>query len=84
MIDFFTFWVYEVCGNILLSILVTAVIFAIIAMVGRMSYMLLTMLLVLFFITFGVGFLGIIVYLPLILLSGIYFGIQVYKYFTRE
>ena len=84
MIDFFTFWVIDVCGGMLISLFVTAVILAIIGVLGRMSYMLLTTLLILYFVTFGVGFYGIIVYLPLMLLSATYFGFQLYKYFTRE
>ena len=84
MIDFFAFWVLEICGSALMALFVTALIFAIIGVVGRMSYMLLTTLMILYFITFGVAFYGIIVYLPLMLLSATYFGFQLYKYFTRD
>ena len=84
VLDFFTFWVIEVCGGALMSLFVTAIILTLIGIIGKMSYMLLTTLLMLFFITFGVIFFGLIVYLPLILLSATYFGFQLYKYFTRD
>ena len=83
-IDFFTFWVSEVCGSALISLFVTAAILAFIGVVGRMSYMLLTTLLILYFITFGVGFYGIIIYLPLMIISALYFGFQLFKFMIRE
>ena len=84
MIDFFAFWVGEFWGSMWLALIGTGLMFAVIGVLGRMSYLLLTTLLVLYFIVFGVGFFGIIVYLPLILLSGIYFVFQLYKLFMRE
>lgn len=84
MIDFFTFWVSGLWGSAILALVGTAFIFAIIGVLGRMSYMLLGVLLALYFVVFGVNLYGVIVYLPLVLLSVIYFGFQIYKFFVRE
>jgi hypothetical protein len=84
MIDFFTFWVSNVWGSMVLSILGTAIIFAFIGILGRMSYMLLTVLLILFAVTFSVAFGGLVVYLLLFLLSVLYLVFQIYKLVMRE
>jgi hypothetical protein len=81
-IDFFTFWVTNVWGNLVLSLLGTGVIYAIIGILGRMSYMLLMVLLILYTVTFTVAFGGMVVYFLLFCISIIYMGYQIYKFFA--
>lgn len=82
-LDFFSFWVEAVWGSALLSVIGTAFIFAVIGVLGRMSYFLLFTLLALFFVVFGVGFLGMIFFLPIFLFSIIYFFTQIYKFLQK-
>lgn len=82
-IDFFSFWVEGICGSALLSVILMAFIFAIIGVLGRMSYFLLFTLLALFFMVFGLGFLGIAFYLPIFIFSMVYFFIQIYKFLQK-
>lgn len=86
MVDysFFNFWVNNLWGSGVLALFGTGLLFALIGIAGRMSYMLLFSLLVLYFVTFGVGFFGIVIYLPLIILSFIYFLINLNKFLSRE
>ena len=82
--SFFDFWVVSLWGSGLLALIGTAVIFSVIGLIGRMSYLLLVSLLALNFVTFGVGFFGIAVYLPVFLAAVIYFGVQLTKFLSRE
>ncbi len=83
-IDFFSFWVEQVWGSALLSVIGTAFIFAVVGVLGRMSYFLLFTLLALFFVVFGLGFLGLIFYLPIILFSMVYFFTQLYEFLQNR
>ncbi len=80
MIDWFSFWVEQLWGSALLSVIMMALIFAIMGVLGRMSYLLLFTLLALFFVAFGTGFLGMIFFLPIFLFSIGYFFMQIYKF----
>lgn len=80
MIDFFGFWVEQVFGSALLSVVALAFIFAVIGVMGKMSQPLLFSLLALFFMVFGVGFLGVLFYLPIVLFSMVYFSLQIYEF----
>ncbi len=82
-IDFFSFYVEQIWGSALLSVIGTGAIFAVIGVLGRMSYFLLIAMLILYFIVFGIGFVGLIIWLPLFLFSVIYFGIQVVRFLQR-
>lgn len=82
-IDFFSFWVGSVFGSSLLALIGTAFIYAVIGVMGRMSYYLLFTLLGLYFLIFGTGFYGMIFWLPIMIFSMIYFFLQIYK-LTQE
>lgn len=84
MIDFYTFWVLELWGGPLISLFGTALIYALIAFLGRMPWQLASMYIMLYFITFGVAFYGIAVYLLLFLFGATYFTFQLYKFIVRE
>jgi len=83
MIDFFSFWVEQVWGSALLSVIGTAFIFAVVGVMGKMSYFLLFSLLSLYFIVFGLGFLGMAFYLPIFLFSMVYFFLQVWRFLQK-
>ncbi len=83
MIDFFSFWVEQIWGSALLSTIMLALIFAVIGVLGRMSYLLLFTLLVFFFMVFGLGFIGMAFYLPIFLFSAVYFFMQMYKFVQK-
>ena len=80
MIEFFNFWVEGIWGGPILSLFGTAFIFAVIGVLGRMSYFLLFSLLALYFVVFGIGFFGMIFFLPIFLFAIIYFFIQIYRF----
>jgi len=82
-IDFFSFWVGDVWGSPLLSLFGTAFIFAIIGVLGKMSYFLLFSLLALYFVVFGIGFYGMVFWLPIFLFSMIYFFLQIYRFLQK-
>jgi len=82
-IDFFTFWVGDIWGSALLSLFGTALIFSIIGVLGKMSYFLLFSLLSLYFVVFGIGFYGMLFWLPIFIFSMIYFFIQVYRFLQK-
>ncbi len=82
-IDFFSFWVEQLFGSALLSVIMMALFFAIIGVLGRMSYLLLFTLLALFFVAFGTGFLGMIFFLPIFLFSIGYFFLQIYEFIQK-
>ena len=79
-IEFFDFWVNQLWGSALLSVIMMAVIFSIIGMLGRMSGLLLFTILGLFFVTFATGFLGMMFFLPIFLFSIGYFFLQIHKF----
>jgi len=83
MIDFFSFWVESICGSALLSVILMAFMFSIIGVLGRMSYFLLFVLLAFFFLVFGLGFLGMIFFLPIFLFSVIYFFLQIWRFLQK-
>ncbi len=83
MIDFFSFWVEQLWGSALLSVIMMALIFAVIGVLGRMSYLLLFTLLALFFMVFGLGFIGMAFYLPIFMFSAVYFFMQIYKFVQK-
>ncbi len=83
VIDFFSFWIEQIWGSALLATVMMALIFAIIGVLGRMSYLLLSTLLILFFMVFGLGFLGMAFYLPIFLFSAVYFFMQIYKFIQK-
>ena len=78
--EFFTFWTSAIWGSGILAFFGTAFIFAVLGVIGRMSHFLLFTLLALYFVVFGVGFLGMIFWLPIFLFSMIYFFLQIYKF----
>jgi len=82
--DFFTFWVSEVWGNSTLSLFGTALIYTIIGVLGKMSYVLLFTLLALYFVIFGIGFYGVIFWLPVFLFSMVYFFTQMYEFIQNR
>ena len=82
--DFFTFWISEVWGNSTLALLGTALIYSVIGILGKMSYPLIFTLLALYFVIFGIGFYGIIFWLPIFLFSMIYFFTQMYKFIQER
>ena len=83
-IDFFSFWVEGIWGSALLSVIGTAFIFTVIGVLGRMSYFLLFTLLALFFVVFGVGFLGMVFFLPIFLFAVVYFFTQLYEFLQNR
>jgi len=60
-----------------------AFMFSIIGVLGRMSYFLLFVLLAFFFLVFGLGFLGMIFFLPIFLFSVIYFFLQIWRFLQK-
>lgn len=80
MVDFFSFWVEGIWGSGLLSLFGTGFIFAVIGILGRMSYFLLFSMLALYFLVFGIGFYGMVFWLPIFLFSLIYFFLQIYQF----
>ena len=83
-IDFFSWWVSSIWGSALLSLVGTGFIFAVIGVLGKMSYFLLFTMLGLYFLTFGVGFYGILFWLPIFLFAMIYFFLQLYKFLQKS
>ncbi len=83
-IDFFSFYVEDLWGSGLLSLIGTAFIYAVIGVMGRMSYYLLFTMLGLYFLIFGVGFYGMIFWLPIMIFSMIYFFTQIYEFLQNR
>ena len=81
--EFFTYWVNEVWGSALLTLCGTGLIFAVIGIMGKMSYFLLFSMLSLYFLVFGLGFYGMAFWLPIFLFSMIYFFLQIYKFLQK-
>ena len=82
--DFFNWWVGSLWGSPLMALFGTGGLLALIGVLGKMSYMLLFSLMALYFMAFGVGFYGILVWLPLFIISVIYFFLQLYKFLQRD
>ena len=80
---FFEYWVNELWGSALMTLFGTGFIFAVIGIMGKMSYFLLVSMLMLYFLVFGTGFYGIAFWLPIFLFSMIYFFLQLYKFIQR-
>ena len=83
-IDFFSFWVEGIWGSSLLAFIGTALIYAIIGVMGRMSYYLLFTMLGLYFLIFGLGFYGMIFWLPIFIFSMVYFFTQMYEFIQNR
>ena len=82
-VEFFNFWVQDLWGSALMTFFGTGLIFAIIGVMGKMSYFLLTTMLILYFTVFGIAFYGMLFWLPLFLFSFVYFVFQIYKFTQR-
>lgn len=82
--EFFSFWVEEMWGSALLALVGTGMIFAIIGVLGKMSFFLLFSMLALYFLVFGLGFYGMAFWLPVFLFSMIYFFLQIYKFVQKS
>jgi len=82
-VDFFSFWVENIWGSGLLALIGTAFIYSIVGILGKMSYFLLFSLLGLYFVIFGLGFYGMIFFLPIFLFSMVYFFLQLYKFLQK-
>ncbi len=83
-IEFFSFWVEDIWGSTLLAYFATAFLFSIIGVLGKMSYFLLFSMIGLYIVVFGIGFYGIIFWLPIFLFSMIYFFMQLYNFIQRD
>jgi len=79
---FYTFWM-SVWGVEWLAFMGTAGIFALIGVVGRMSWFLFSVLMILYFVTFGTGFFGIVWYLPFVIFALYYFFTGLNKLISR-
>ena len=82
--DWFSFLVTQIWGNYWLAVLGWGLIFGLIGIVGRMSYLLLISLLMLYFISFAVGAGGLWIYIPLVIISVIYFVLNAVRWWSRE
>ena len=82
-VDFFSFWVESLWGSALLTLFGTGFIYAVIGIMGKMSYFLLASMLMLYFLVFGLGFYGMIFWFPVFLFSMIYFFLQIYKFLQK-
>lgn len=82
--DFFSLLVTQIWGNWLIATIGWGIIFSLGAVVGRVSYVLLIDLLILYFITFTIGFTGLIIYIPLLIFSVLFFFFNMIKWFRRE
>lgn len=80
---FYTLLVEQLAGSIWLAVLLIGMLFLVIGLFGKMSFFLLITLMAFFLIVYGVLLGGIIVWLPIFLLSITYMMIQIYK-FTQE
>ena len=77
---FFELVVEQIAGNEWIATALLGILFTIICMFGRMSFFLTVTLLAFFLVVFGVLFGGLIVWLPIFLVSITYFLIQMYKF----
>lgn len=82
--DFFTFWVSELWGSPVIAFIALCFLYFIIGIMGRMSYMLLFSMMCLVFMVFGIGFFGMLFWFPVLLISLIYFFLQVYNLVQRS
>ena len=82
--DFMTFVVSELFGSMFLAMIGMGFLFYVIAVLGKMGYMLILALMSLYLMTFGVAFFGMLFWLPVLLLATLYFFIQVYNYIQRS
>lgn len=80
---FYEFWVEELWGNQMISLIATAGFLALIGMFGRFSTYLLLALMGLYFMVFGTLFFGLIVWFPVMVLSFTYLFIQTWNYLQR-
>lgn len=80
VLNFFSFWVESIWGSSMISLFGTAVLFALIGILGKWSYILLFTMMMFYFLVFGVGFYGIIIWLPAFLFAVVYFFIQIYRF----
>jgi len=80
MIDFFQFWVGDIWGSNMIALIGTAFMYAILGVMGRMSFTLISVMLGLYFVIFGTGFFGIIFWFPIFIFAVIYFFLQFYKF----
>ena len=77
MIDFFTFWVMNLWGSTFVAFLGTGLLFAIIGVLSRFSFITLIFLMGFYLLVFGSAFFGIIYFLIFALISVIYLANQV-------
>ena len=82
--EFFSFWVEDLWGSALLALFGTGLVYAIIGIMGKMSFFLLFSMLALYFLVFGLGFYGMIFWFPVFLFSMIYFFFQLYKFVQKS
>lgn len=84
MFDWFGFLVTSIWGNYWLAVIGWGMIFGLIGIVGRMSFLLLFTLLMLYFISFLVGAGGLALYIPLAIIAVIYFVLNAVRWWSRE
>ena len=77
---FFELFVEQICGSAWMAVVVLGLLLAVIGIFGKMSFFLLSALLALYLLIMGTLFGGLVVYLPIMLVSMIYLGIQIYKF----
>lgn len=77
---FFAFWVGQVWGSQLYAFFGTAFVYSILCVMARMSHFMMLTLLALYGIMFSIGFMGFIMWFPLLLLSFTYFSFALYKF----
>lgn len=80
---FYQLFVEQLCGSAWMAVVVGGLLFTIMSIFGKMSYFLLMALMGLYLLVMGTLFGGIVVWLPVMLISLTYLGIQIYK-FTQE
>lgn len=80
---FFELFVEQIAGSAWMAVVLGGLFFAVIGMFGKMSFFLLGTLLALYLLVMGTLFGGIVVWLPIMLVSLIYLGNQIWK-FTQE
>lgn len=82
--ELFTFIVSELFGSALLAYMGIGLMFFIICVIGRMSYMLTLSMMALYIMTFGAAFFGVMFWMPVLLFSVIYFFLQLYNFIQRS
>ena len=74
----------SIWGNYWLAVIGWGMIFGLIGIIGRMSFLLLFTLLMLYFISFLVGAGGLALYIPLAIIAVIYFVLNAVRWWSRE